>query len=60
MSAGAKALLDASNRTGLYLSSPTKGDMELVTGSTWRFFEFDLPVFNWVPSMSTITSDSEM
>ena len=55
-----QALLDSSNRTGLYMSSPTKGDMELVTGSTWRFFEFDLPTFDWVPDMSAITSDAEM
>lgn len=53
-------LLDSSNRTGLYMSSPTKGKMELVTGSTWRFFEYDLPVFDWVPDMSAITNDTEM
>lgn len=53
-------LLDSSNRTGLYMSSPTKGDMELVTGSIWLFFEFDLPAFDWVPDMSAITSETEM
>ena len=53
-------LLDSSNRTGLYMSSPTKGDMELVMGTTWTFIEYDLPQFEWVPGMFAITNDLEM
>ena len=46
-------------RTGLYLSSPTKGKMELVTGKIWEISENDLPEFEWVPSTSRITSNVE-
>lgn len=46
-------------RTGLYLSSPTKGEMELVVGNVWEVKENDLPEFEWVPSVSGITSDVE-
>ena len=46
-------------RTGLFLSSPTKGNMELVTGKIWEIKENDLPEFEWVPSVSDITSDAE-
>lgn len=46
-------------RTGLYLSSPTKGEMELVVGNIWEVKENDLPEFEWVPSVSGITSDVE-
>lgn len=44
-------------RTGLYVSSPTKGNMELVTGKIWEINENDLPDFEWVPSKSRITSN---
>lgn len=46
-------------RTGLFLSSPTKGNMELVTGTVWQIKENDLPEFEWVPDVSGITSDVE-
>lgn len=46
-------------RTGLFLSSPTKGNMELVTGKIWEIKENDLPEFEWIPSLSEITSDVE-
>lgn len=55
-----QALLADSSRSGLYLSSPTKGDMELTTGTTWTLTERDLPDFDWLPSMDAITSDTEM
>ena len=54
-----QALLDPESRTDLYLASPTKGKMELVTGATWYFVELDLPKFEWIPDMSAITSDLE-
>lgn len=44
-------------RTGLFLSSPTKGKMELVTGKVWQIKEDDLPEFEWVPDVAEITSD---
>lgn len=46
-------------RTGLFLSSPTKGDMELVTGKVWEISENELPEFEWISDMSGITSDVE-
>eukprot|EP00752_Nemacystus_decipiens_P007462 g6667.t1 len=46
-------------RTGLFLSSPTKGKMELVTGTRWQIKENDLPEFEWVPDLSEITSNVE-
>ncbi|CBN76107.1 Endo-1,3-beta-glucanase, family GH81 [Ectocarpus siliculosus] len=46
-------------RTGLYVSSPTKGNMELVIGKIWEVNENDLPDFEWVPSKSRITSNVE-
>lgn len=47
-------------RTGIYLASPTKGDMELITGTTWHFAYNDLPDFEWVPSMSGITDPLQL
>eukprot|EP00903_Cladosiphon_okamuranus_P008293 g7980.t1 len=44
-------------RTGLFLRSPTKGDMELVIGKAWQIKENDLPEFEWVPDVSEINSD---
>lgn len=47
----------AVTRTGLFLSSPTKGNMELVTGKVWEVNENDLPEFEWVPRVSGLDSD---
>jgi len=47
-------------KTGIFLSSPTKGDMQLMIGSNWMLVEGDLPEFHWVPPASDITSDLEM
>ena len=41
--------------TGMFLGSPTKGDMQLLTGSNWTFVE-DLPTFDWASPISEITS----
>ncbi|CAN0304217.1 unnamed protein product [Ascophyllum nodosum] len=50
-------LLDSSQKTGVYLSSPTKGEMELVTGRVWTMTERSLPDIEWVPTMSYITNN---
>ncbi|CAN0135107.1 unnamed protein product, partial [Hapterophycus canaliculatus] len=42
-------LLSDDVKTGLFLSSPTKGNMQLVTGSEWTLHEDDLPDFVWAP-----------
>ena len=55
-----QALLNSSVKTDLFCGSPTKGDMELVMGTTWTFIEYDLPQFEWVPGMFAITNDLEM
>ncbi|CAM9216242.1 unnamed protein product [Ascophyllum nodosum] len=55
-----QALLKSSQRTGLYMRSPTKGDMELVTGTSWTMTENSLPEFGWVSPASTITESLEM
>lgn len=47
-------------RTGIYLASPTKGEMELVVGRQWHLFENDLPEFEWVPSMDGITNPLQL
>lgn len=53
-------LLSDDVKTGLFMSSPTKGDMQLVNGTEWVFEETELPDFEWVPAASLITSDTEM
>ena len=52
-------LLSDDMMTGIFLSSPTKGKMQLIKGSEWSFVE-DLPEFNWVSPASAITSTTEM
>ncbi|CAM9212408.1 unnamed protein product, partial [Ectocarpus sp. 12 AP-2014] len=47
-------------RTGIYLASPTKGDMELFIGTSWIVAENELPEFEWIPSMSGITDSLQM
>lgn len=42
------------------MGSPTKGDMELVTGTSWTFRDRSMPDFDWVPAVSAITNDLEM
>lgn len=41
------------------MSSATKGDMQMVTGAEWILHENNLPDFEWVPSASSITSETE-
>ncbi|CAM9504804.1 unnamed protein product, partial [Ectocarpus fasciculatus] len=53
-------LLTDDVKTGLFMSSPTKGDMQLILGSEWVFHENDLPDFEWAPPASSITSDAEL
>ena len=38
-------------RTGIFLASPTKGEMELITGKTWVMAEEGLPELSWVPDI---------
>ncbi|CAN0416063.1 unnamed protein product, partial [Ascophyllum nodosum] len=52
-------LLSSDAMTGIFLGSPTKGDMQLLRGSNWTLVE-DLPAFDWVPPVSEITSATEM
>eukprot|EP00752_Nemacystus_decipiens_P012462 g11038.t2 len=47
-------------RTGIYLASPTKGDMELFVGTRWIVAHNDLPDFEWVPGMSGITDPLQL
>ncbi|CAM9159945.1 unnamed protein product [Ectocarpus fasciculatus] len=51
-----KVRANTAGRTGIYLASPTKGDMELFTGTYWVVAENGLPEFEWIPSMSGIDS----
>ncbi|CAM9110958.1 unnamed protein product [Scytosiphon promiscuus] len=51
---------NSGGRTGIFLASPTKGDMELFTGTRWTVAINDLPDFEWVPSMSAITDSAQM
>lgn len=53
-------MLKSSVMTNVYLASPTKGKMMLVTGSRWRLVDKDLPDFQWVPPMSTATNALEL
>eukprot|EP00904_Undaria_pinnatifida_P011661 jgi/Undpi1/7625/HiC_scaffold_23.g10098.m1 len=53
-------LLSSEMMTGVFLSSPTKGDMQLVIGNKWNLVEDALPDFDWVPAPSTITSEVEL
>jgi len=53
-------IISSAERTGISLASPTKGDMELLTGTQWVFTENDLPVFDWAPSKSEITDDQQV
>lgn len=41
------------------MSSPTKGDMQMINGTEWVLHEDNLPDFEWVPKASLITSDVE-
>lgn len=50
----------SATRTGIYLASPTKGDMELFTGTRWIVSHNDLPDFEWIPSMSGITDPLQL
>lgn len=50
----------SAGRTGIYLASPTKGNMELFTGTRWIVADNNLPDFEWVPSMSAITNSAQM
>lgn len=52
-------LLSDDIKTGLFMSSPTKGDMQLIRGREWVLHEDNLPEFEWAPSASAITSDAE-
>ncbi|CAM9319222.1 unnamed protein product [Choristocarpus tenellus] len=49
-------MLPTSKRTGIFLSSPTKGKMELIKASKWVMFEENLPPIDWLPSSSGLTS----
>ncbi|CAN0065398.1 unnamed protein product, partial [Ectocarpus sp. 6 AP-2014] len=55
-----KVRSSTAERTGIYLASPTKGDMELFTGTAWIVAENELPEFEWIPSMSGITDSTQM
>lgn len=52
-------LLPDDVKTGHFMSSATKGDMQMVTGAEWTLHENNLPDFEWVPQASSITSDTE-
>lgn len=43
--------LEASVRTGVFLASPTKGQMELIVGRKWVMVEESLPELSWVPDI---------
>eukprot|EP00903_Cladosiphon_okamuranus_P021661 g19915.t1 len=55
-----QGLLPEDVKTGFFMSSATKGNMQMVTGSEWILHEDNLPDFEWVPSASSITSETEM
>lgn len=53
-------LLPEDVKTGYFMSSATKGSMQMVTGAEWVLHEDNLPDFEWVPPASSITSKTEM
>lgn len=56
----AQDLLPSADKTSIYLSSPTKGDMMLIKSSTWEFYENDMPDMDFLPSATAIMNDLEL